>query len=308
MPWWVFLSLCLTAWAAPFMGDRHSQQDSFLSKPELSFLTVGDWGCGRRSMSQLNVAKQMGHFADKLNISFVVSVGDNFYPHGIKNLDDEQIKTTFQQVYTHPLLSQRWFAVAGNHDHHQNISAQVALSERVPQWYMPALYFSYSFLLQPASATSPAHPFLQLVFIDTQLLIAGDAQQYQWLADTLDAATADFLIVVGHSPVYSGGSHGSNGYMMREVKPLFDKYRVSAYFFGHDHNLQHLLEEGVHYIGSGSGCKSGPKNSVLPQTVFTSLVHGFTTNRIRGNVLEIQYVDDMGTILHTVSISARSFL
>lgn len=32
---------------------------------------------------------------------------------------------------------------------------------------------------------------------------------WTWLEDTLAASTAAYLLVVGHYPVYSGGSHGN---------------------------------------------------------------------------------------------------
>ena len=34
-------------------------------------------------------------------------------------------------------------------------------------------------------------------------------QQLEWLTTTLAASTADWLFVVGHFPVYSGGHHGN---------------------------------------------------------------------------------------------------
>ena len=34
---------------------------------------------------------------------------------------------------------------------------------------------------------------------------------------------------------------------------MFEKYRVSAAFFGHDHNYQHYLKNGIHYVITGGG-------------------------------------------------------
>jgi len=33
--------------------------------------------------------------------------------------------------------------------------------------------------------------------------------QMRWLQATLNASTADWIIVAGHYPVYSGGEHGN---------------------------------------------------------------------------------------------------
>jgi hypothetical protein len=40
---------------------------------------------------------------------------------------------------------------------------------------------------------------------------------------------------------------------MTELEPLFEKYHLSAGFFGHDHNYQHYLKNGVHYFTTGGG-------------------------------------------------------
>jgi hypothetical protein len=40
---------------------------------------------------------------------------------------------------------------------------------------------------------------------------------------------------------------------MTAIEPMFEKYRLSAGFFGHDHNYQHHLKNGVHYFITGGG-------------------------------------------------------
>ena len=47
---------------------------------------------------------------------------------------------------------------------------------------------------------------------------------------------------------------------MQHLEPLMERYGVSAYFAGHDHNLEHLqLENGLHIFvsGGGSDCDRG---------------------------------------------------
>jgi hypothetical protein len=40
---------------------------------------------------------------------------------------------------------------------------------------------------------------------------------------------------------------------MTALMPVFEKYKVTAGFFGHDHNYQHYLKNGVHYFTTGGG-------------------------------------------------------
>lgn len=49
---------------------------------------------------------------------------------------------------------------------------------------------------------------------------------------------ADYLIVAGHFPVYSIAEHGPTQCLLDRLKPMLYKYHVTAYFNGHDHNLQ----------------------------------------------------------------------
>src|SRR4030081_1568688 len=45
---------------------------------------------------------------------------------------------------------------------------------------------------------------------------------------------------------------GGNPHMTGLV-PMFEKYHVTAGFFGHDHNYQHYLKNGIHYVITGGG-------------------------------------------------------
>ena len=49
---------------------------------------------------------------------------------------------------------------------------------------------------------------------------------------------AEYLIVAGHHPIFSSGSHGNTKCLIQRLKPLLEKNSVTAYFSGHDHNLQ----------------------------------------------------------------------
>jgi hypothetical protein len=81
------------------------------------------------------------------------------------------------------------------------------------------------------------------------------AEQARWLeADLRDAQSADFRFVFAHHPPETAVKRrqGENP-RMTELEPMFEKYRLSAGFFGHDHNYQHYLKNGVHYFTTGGG-------------------------------------------------------
>lgn len=63
-------------------------------------------------------------------------------------------------------------------------------------------------------------------------------RQLLWLKQRLANSTADYLLVAGHYPVWSVSEHGPTRCLLDNLLPLLNKYRATAYFCGHDHNLQ----------------------------------------------------------------------
>jgi 3',5'-cyclic AMP phosphodiesterase CpdA len=81
------------------------------------------------------------------------------------------------------------------------------------------------------------------------------AAQTAWLEDDLAShQQAAYRFVFAHHPPFTAVARrqGENPQMTALV-PMFEKYRVTAGFFGHDHNYQHYLKNGVHYVITGGG-------------------------------------------------------
>lgn len=51
-------------------------------------------------------------------------------------------------------------------------------------------------------------------------------EQLAWLEETLSNSKADWVIVCGHYPVFSGGEHGNTATLQAKVRPLLEKYEV----------------------------------------------------------------------------------
>ena len=80
-------------------------------------------------------------------------------------------------------------------------------------------------------------------------------EQTKWLETDLAAAQgADLRFVFAHHPPMTAVTRrqGDNPHMTA-LEPVFEKYRVSAGFFGHDHNYQHYRKNGVNYFITGGG-------------------------------------------------------
>ena len=81
------------------------------------------------------------------------------------------------------------------------------------------------------------------------------AEQTRWLEDDLAShQNAVYRFVIAHHPPFTAVARRQNeNPRMTALVPLFEKYRVTAGFFGHDHNYQRYLKNGVHYLITGGG-------------------------------------------------------
>jgi acid phosphatase type 7 len=81
------------------------------------------------------------------------------------------------------------------------------------------------------------------------------ARQSHWLEEDLQShQKADYRFVVAHHPPFTAvRSRQGNNPHMAALTSMFEKYHVSAGFFGHDHNYQHYLKNGIHYVTAGGG-------------------------------------------------------
>lgn len=183
-----------------------------------------------------------------LNDNRVILLGDNFYPEGIKEKDDNQWKLYESAFRDVPY--KRINAVMGNHDYMGDPKLQLSSK----YFENNEFYYKRSFLN------------FDLFFLDTVILYSGHCyiskdiienvhgesasilkkRQLKWLTDELEKSTNNGRrkIVFGHYPIIS------NGFYFDQVKPLyktlipiFEKFRIDAYISGHEHNIQYIKRE-----------------------------------------------------------------
>src|SRR5262249_12348755 len=115
-------------------------------------------------------------------------------------------------------------------------------------------------------------------------------QQIAWLDKALAGSRADWKLVIGHHPVFSGGHHGDTPELVRVLAPVLQRHGVSAYFNGHDHDLQHIEVGGVRYLTTGSGSRSRP-TAKRAGTLFCSDRPGFLSMQIDRKRLQLAFWD-----------------
>ncbi|CAH1249452.1 ACP5 [Branchiostoma lanceolatum] len=237
--------------AAPFKAYDKDQAS-------LRFMVLGDWGgiplYPYRTGVEKDVAARMGKVADSMDYKFVLGLGDNFYFDGVQNEFDKRFQETFEDVFTAKSLDIPWYFIAGNHDHNGNVTAQIEYSHRSKKWNFPSLYYSLNFTVPGTNTT------VTIIQYDS-ITLCGNSDDFQhglltgpenlqvattqlkWLEEQLNATKSDYVIVTAHYPVWSVAEHGPTKCLVQQVKPLLERYGVTAYFSGHDHNLQHLKEK-----------------------------------------------------------------
>jgi Calcineurin-like phosphoesterase len=135
-------------------------------------------------------------------------------------------------------------------------------------------------------------------------------EQTRWLEDDLLAhQKSEYRFVVAHHPPFTAVTRrqGDNPHMTALV-PIFEKYHVSAAFFGHDHNYQHYLKNGVHYVITGGG--GAPLYDVdTPPAVITqkvASVENFVAVSVNGEITHVVAIAVGGRTLEEFDIqSAR---
>jgi acid phosphatase type 7 len=98
---------------------------------------------------------------------------------------------------------------------------------------------------------------LAILVLDSNQDVAPGSPQYEWLLATLyrlrDDPSVTFRLVLLHWGPYDSGAHGSNLAARLALAPLFEDYGVAIVLSGHDHDYEHGLVNGVHYVVTGGG-------------------------------------------------------
>jgi acid phosphatase len=235
-------------------------------------------------------------------LTFILTVGDNILPDGVKSADDPQWKTKFEDVYADPALQVPVYASLGNHDHGGNARAQIEYSDVSDRWRMPAAYYTFTRNLRDGTR-------IQFFAIDSEPIRDGKraaAAQLAWLDEELGKSEARWKIVFGHHPLCSYGKYGHNKQMIGQLEPLFTRHKVDVYFAGHDHNLQILKPiKGVHYVVSGGA--GGPDKAYAvdwtDECHYAATLGGFAFVRASKDELVIEFVrlDSTTQYAHIIS-------
>ena len=260
---------------------------------------------------QKPIAELMGVMAEEVGPECVIAAGDVHHFDGVASVNDPLWMTNYELIYSHPELMIAWYPICGNHEYRGNTQAVVDYSRVSRRWEMPARYYTKAF--------SEEGTTVRIVWIDTTPLIDKYRQEFtkypdacqqdidtqlEWLDATLAAAKEDWVIVVGHHPIYAETSKDDIERldMQRRVDTILRRHHVDMYLNGHIHNFQHIRVPGstIDYITNSSASLSR-KVKPTDGTVFCSPEPGFSILSASPTALELRMIDKHGQVLHTVT-------
>ncbi|CAA3014714.1 purple acid phosphatase 3-like [Olea europaea subsp. europaea] len=322
----IFIVICVIVGTIVIIGgNAELQRFDHPAKADgsLSILVVGDWG-RKGKYNQSQVASQMGITGEKMDLDFIISTGDNFYPSGLTGEHDTAFEESFTKIYTAPSLQRLWYSVLGNHDYRGDALAQLSpiLKQRDGKWFCLKSYILSTDIAEFFFIDTT--PFQDKYFTDP-----GD-KVYDWrgvlprekylttilrdLESALGESHAKWKIVVGHHTIRSGGIHGDTQELVKRLLPILKASNVDMYINGHDHCLEHISsgDSPLQFFTSGGGSKAWRGNyswssNEKDQMKFYYDGQGFMTMRITQNEVGIDFYDIVGNILHKWSASKSLF-
>lgn len=286
-----------------------AQAQAIIPKGEVNLIVASDLG-RNGYYDQKTVAATMGKVAEQVGPDAVLALGDTHHYGGVQSVSDPLWMTNYELIYSHPELMINWYAVCGNHEYRGNTQAVLDYSGISRRWKMPARYYTKTF---EENGTT-----VKVVFLDTTPLIGKyhkktdtypdvkgqDATaQLQWLDKTLAEAAEDWIIVVGHHPIYAytDKSVSERTDMQKNVDTILRKHNVDMYICGHIHNYQHIRRpnSNIDYIVNTSGSLTRVPQRI-DGTVFCSEASGFSVLSADKSRMTLSMMDKSGKVIHSV--------
>ena len=280
-------------------------------KKDANFFMANDLG-RNGYYDQKKIAELMGIMAEEIGPECVIAAGDVHHFSGVQSVEDPLWMTNYELIYSHPELMIDWLPILGNHEYRGNTQAVIDYSNISRRWNMPGRYYTKVY---EEDGTS-----VRFIMIDTTPLMnkyreenkkypdackQDNEPQLQWLDSLLNEAKEDWVIVVGHHPIYAETSKEDSERMdmQNNVDRILRKHKnVAMYLCGHIHNFQHIRVKGssIDYVVNSSASLSRDVNAITG-TQFCSSETGFSVIAADKNELALHMIDKDGKVLHTIT-------
>lgn len=305
------IALC----AVSLFASAQTKTDMSVFDGKFNFYVANDLG-RNGYYDQKPIAELMGQMAeDGADPEFIAAAGDIHHFNGVVSTEDPLWTTNYELIYSHPELMIDWFPILGNHEYRGNTQAVIDYSKVSRRWMMASQY--YTKVYEDDGMTIriiwiDTTPMMDKYRVDTETYPDAVKQDYkqqlEWIDKVLADATEDWIIVIGHHPIYAETpkDQSERDEMQARLDPVLRKHRVDMYINGHIHNFQHIRVEGsdIDYITNSAGSLARKVNAI-EGTVFCSPEPGFSIVSADKTTLELRMIDKNGNTLHTVTRSKK---
>jgi 3',5'-cyclic AMP phosphodiesterase CpdA len=216
---------------------------------------------------------------------FIINSGDQ-----VANGTNEAQWDEFWEITQKTLCQTPYYPSLGNHEKHG------------------APYFKYFDVPEEYSFDYGNAHFIAL---DTNRLPSEYGEQEAWLRKDLAAhQSATWRIVFFHHPIHTCVDKPARRVESAEraarLEPIFKSGKVQLVINGHDHDYQHHVASGIHYIVTGGG--GAPLYSVTPNTPFVKVAkeaHHHCEITVNGSALSLRAIEPGGKIIEEFEMDAR---
>ena len=304
----------MTTWAILLMATlitfAQTPEQWATLKKDIHFFLANDLG-RNGYYDQKPIAELMGVMAEEIGPECVLAAGDVHHFDGVQSVHDPLWMTNYELVYSHPELMIDWLPILGNHEYRGSTQAVLDYSAVSRRWRMPARY--YTRVYEEEGTT------VRLVMVDTTPLMSkyreenqkypeaclqDNEKQLAWVDSVLNVAKEDWVMVVGHHPIYAETSKDESERldMQNTLGKVLRKYpKVAMYLCGHIHNFQHIRVPGssIDYVVNSSASLSR-KVKPIKETLFCSPEAGFSVIAADKKELCLHMIDKEGKVLYTI--------
>lgn len=304
------ITLFMALFVVTFSFAQTPENWKTLEKP-LNFYLANDLG-RNGYYDQKPIAELMGNMAENVDIECVIAAGDVHHFEGVRSVNDPLWMTNYELIYSHPELMIPWYAILGNHEYRGNTQAVIDYSAVSARWNVPDRY--YTFAMENDGVT------VRFVMVDTAPLLdkyREDTEKYPdackqdmnkqlaWIDSVLTAAKEDWVLVVGHHPIYAetGKDDSERLDLQKRLDSVLRKHKnVDMYLCGHIHNFQHIrkADSNIDYVVNTSGSLSR-KVKPVDGTKFCSGETGFSLISADKKELNLHMINKEGKVIYTVS-------
>ena len=129
-------------------------------------------------------------------------------------------------------------------------------------------------------------------------------KQLAWIDSVLTNAKEDWVLVVGHHPIYAetSKSNSERADLQKRLDSILRKHNnVAMYLCGHIHNFQHIRVKGsnIDYVVNSSGSLSRDVKPI-EGTKFCSGEEGFSLITADKKEIDLHMINKEGKVIYTV--------